>query len=46
MSGISGLVDGLCIRSDLTPESCWHCRGLPDSPHDFEQEQGEAEDGE
>lgn len=22
------LVDGFCVRSDLIPEYCWHCRGL------------------
>jgi hypothetical protein len=26
------LVDGLCVRSELIPEWCWHCRGLPDDP--------------
>lgn len=28
------LVDGLCVRSELIPEWCWHCRGLPDQPAD------------
>lgn len=28
------LVDGRCVRSDLDPAYCWHCRKLPDDPFD------------
>lgn len=31
------MTDVRCVRSDLLPRECWHCRGLPDDPWDYEQ---------
>ena len=38
------LVDGLCVRSELIPAYCAHCRGLGDYPADGPPRESEDDD--